>query len=287
MVINNLASNGDKPAPEGGRGFTGVHVGVIGVAATARSTRRYPPRSSWLAMQDYVALLSDRTPMHAVALPLWRGDVGTVASAITGHRTRLSAAFVVGLGASESAAVQRRVAEAAGPLVIAEIDVVTAAQAAAVMAMLRSRGVQRQRARVAMAGAESAPLLGPILIACGIGELTSWHPRDAQHYPLNRLMEHNDIVICPKAAAPMLVAWDRAVTIPHDPFDFGALVLPGLLGALCGHGVTALDVLHLAAAAHAVALVTPTLRVLPELNDPRLVSAIAHHVSQTLTDQHR
>jgi len=194
--------------------------------------------------------------------------MGTVASAITGHRTRLSAAFVVGLGASESAAVQRRVAEAAGPLVIAEIDVVTAAQAAAVMAMLRSRGVQRQRARVAMAGAESAPLLGPILIACGIGELTSWHPRDAQDYPLNRLMEHNDIVICPKAAAPMLVAWDRTLTIPHDPFDFGALVLPGLLGALCGHGVTALDVLHLAAAAHAVALVTPTLRVLPELNDP-------------------
>ncbi len=138
-----------------------------------------------------------------------------------------------------------------------------------------------------MAGVESAPLLGPILIACGIGELTSWHPRDAQHYPLNRLMEHNDIVICPKAAAPMLVAWDRPVTIPHDPFDFGALVLPGLLGALCGHGVAELDVLHLAAAAHAVALVTPSLHVLPELNDPRLVSAIAHHVSQTLTDQHR
>ena len=25
-----------------------------------------------------------------------------------------------------------------------------------------------------MAGAESAPALGPILIACGIGELTTW-----------------------------------------------------------------------------------------------------------------
>ncbi|MGO9551649.1 hypothetical protein [Mycobacterium sp.] len=287
MVTNNLASNGDEPTPEGGPGFTGVDVGVIGVAATATVDPPHPPRSSWLAVQDYVALLSDRTPMHAVALPLSPGDVGAVGSAITGHRTRLSAAFVVGLGAPESAAVQRWVAEAAGQLVIAEIDVVTAAQAGAVMAMLRSRGVQHQRARVAMAGAESAPLLGPILIACGIGELTSWHPRDAQHYPLNRLMEHNDIVICPKAAAPMLVAWDRPVTIPHDPFDFGALVLPGLLGALCGHGVGELDVLHLAAAAHAVALVTPSLHVLPELNDPRLVSAIAHHVSQTLTDQHR
>ena len=111
MVTNNLASNGDEPAPEGGPGFTGVDVGVIGVAATGTVDPTYPPRSSWLAVQDYVALLSDRTPMHAVALPLSPGDVGAVALAITGHRTRLSAAFVVGLGAPESAAVQRRVAE--------------------------------------------------------------------------------------------------------------------------------------------------------------------------------
>ena len=53
-------------------------------------------------------------------------------------------------------------------------------------------------------------------------------------------MEHNDILIDPNAAAPMPLAPDRTVTIPHDPFDFGALVLPGLLGALCGHGVAAL-----------------------------------------------
>ena len=42
--------------------------------------------------------------------------------------------------------MQRRVADTAGPLVIAEIDVVSAALAAAVMTMLRSRGVKRERA---------------------------------------------------------------------------------------------------------------------------------------------
>ena len=127
MVTNNLARSDAERTNEGGRG-TGVDVGVIGVAA-ARTVD--PPVPSWLAMEDYAALIDDRTPMRAVPLPLSRGGVDTVASAITGHPTRLSAVLIVGLAASESAAVQRRVADTAGPLVIAEIDVVSAALAAA------------------------------------------------------------------------------------------------------------------------------------------------------------
>lgn len=63
--------------------------------------------------------------------------------------------------------------------------------------------------------------------------------------------------------------------------------MPGLLGALCGRGVAALHVEHLAAAADVVALLTVTGRVLPELNEPLLVAAIARHVAQTLNDRHR
>ena len=136
-------------------------------------------------------------------------------------------------------------------------------------------------------GRESTPLLGLILIACGIGELTNWRLGDAEAYPLRRLKEHNDIVILPNAAAPMPVALDRTLTIPHDPFKLGGLVLPGLLDALCGHRVAALDVEHLAAAAQAVALITPSGQVLPEMNEPLLVGTIARHVSQTITNQHR
>ena len=287
MVTNSLAGSDDERTNEGSRGFTGIDVGVIGVATARTVDPPFPQRSSWLAVEDYVALIEDRTPMRALPLALSRGGVCTVASAIAGFPTRLSAVLVVGLAASESTAVQRQVADTAGPLVIGEIDIVTAALAAAAITALGSRGVPRERARVVMTGAESAPLLGPILIACGIGDLTNWHNRDAAAYPLNRLMEHNDILIDPNAAAPMQVAPDGTLTIPHDPFEFGALVLPGLLGALCGHGVAALDIEHLAAAANAVARLTPAGQVLPELNEPMLVTAIAHHVSQTITDRHR
>jgi hypothetical protein len=77
------------------------------------------------------------------------------------------------------------------------------------------------------------------------------------------------------------------VTIPPDPFDVGALVLPGLLDALCGHDVTALQVEHLAAAAHALALLAPEGQMLPELTEPLLVPTIARHISQTLTYGHQ
>jgi hypothetical protein len=286
MVTEDVGRSDAEWTDEDSSGFTGVAVGVMGVAAIRTVDPPYPPRSSWLAMQDYVELIEDRTPMRAVPLTLSTGDVPTVVSAITGLRARLSAVLVVGLSAAECAAVQRGVVDAGGPLVIAEIDAVTAALAAAVMRMLRSRGVKRQRARVVMAGAESAPLLGPILIACGIGDLTTWHDRDAPDYALSRLMQHNHVLIAPRAVASR-VAPERTLTIPHDPFDVGALVVPGLLGALCGLDVAALDVEHLAAAALAVAHLTPTGQVLPELDEPLLVTTIARHLSQTLADRHR
>jgi hypothetical protein len=164
---------------------------------------------------------------------------------------------------------------------------VIATLAATVITVLRSRGVPRQRARVVITGTESVPLLGPILIACGIGELTNWHRDDALDYPLGRLMQHNDILVDPNAAVSGPDAWNRTLTIPADPFEFGGLVVPGLLAALCGRGVAALDVEHLVAAAHVVSLLTPAGQLLPELDEPLLVTTIARHISQTLADRHR
>jgi len=156
MVTNGVAGTDDEPTNEGSRGFTGIDVGVIGVATARTVDPPLPQRSSWLAMEDYAAVINERTPMRALLLPLSTGGVWTVASAIAGFPTRLSAALVIGLAASESAAVQRQVTDTAGPLVIGEIDIVTATLAAAVITVLGSRGVPRERARVVMTGTESA-----------------------------------------------------------------------------------------------------------------------------------
>src|SRR5258708_10482875 len=91
MVTDDIARSDHEWSDEDSWGFTGVDVGVIGVAAVRTNDPPHPPRSSWLAMQDYVALIADRTPMHAVPLPLSTGDVPKVVSAITGPRARVSA----------------------------------------------------------------------------------------------------------------------------------------------------------------------------------------------------
>jgi hypothetical protein len=286
MVTDDLATGGGDWTGGDSRELIGVDIGVVGVGDIRTVDPPHPPRSSWLAMEDYVDLIADRTPMRALPLPLSTGDVPTVVSAITGARARLSAVLVVGLSAAESAAVAHRVADAGGPLVIAEIDAVTAALAAVVITMLRSRGLRRDQARVVLTGTESAPQLGPTLIGCGIAELTTWRRDDAQDYPLSRLMQHNDILVDPRAAAFVPHAWDRTVSIPRDPFEFGALVVPGLLAGLCRRGVAALDIEHLVAAAHVLALLTPPDQLLPELDEPLLVATIARHISQTLTGRH-
>jgi malic enzyme len=65
-------------------------------------------------------------------------------------------------------------------------------------------------------------------------------------------------------------------------FDLATLALPGLLSALCGHDCSVLTVDALAAAARAIALITPADRTLPDPQHRLLVSAVARHVSRTL-----
>lgn len=233
-------------------------------------------------MEEYGALIEGRTPMRALPMPLSRPDVGVVTSAIASLPAQVSAALVIGLPEPATADVQRRLAEHAGPLVISEIDAVTAALAAAALTMLRTRGIPPPRARVVLADADATPLLAPILIACGIGELTAWRECDASEYPLHRLMEHNDILIDPDGAAKRLAPPRTTLSLPHDLFDYGALVVPGLLGALCGHGVAVLDIAHLGATALTLTALSATGKLLPELNAPRLLSAIARNVSLTV-----
>jgi len=192
--------------------------------------------------------------------------------------------FVVGTGSSESARVQRTVASLKGPVVISELDVVAAALGAAAISALRCRGVAPRRGRIVVTGAEVLPWLGPLLLAAGGGMLTSWNKRDAQAYPLRGIMAHNDILIDLAGTAPNTCAPGRTLTLPREPFDYGALVLPGLLSALCGRNCASLTIDVLAACARGLALVTSPDRIMPALDDPLLVPAVAREVARALGD---
>jgi hypothetical protein len=257
--------------------LSGMEVGVVGVAAS-----RFQPCPEWTAMDNYAALISSRTPLRAVRLPLPRSDARTVVSRITDPPWPLSAVFVVGLGSSDSATVQRRAADQGGPLVITELDLVTVALAAAALGTLRQRRIVPRQGRIVVTNAERAPRLGPTILAASGGSVTGWRERDAAAYPLCRVMCHNDVLIDLAGTAPHSVAPGRILTLPSALFDYGALVLPGLLSAVCGRGEKCLTLDTLACCVRALASVTPSSDVLPELNQRLLIPAITRQVARTL-----
>jgi len=94
--------------------------------------------------EDYVELIADRTPMRAVPMPLSTREPAHGGVGHHGLPARLSAVLVVGLSARSRPQCNAGSPTAGDRAVIAHIDAVTAASAAAVMTILRSRGVKRR-----------------------------------------------------------------------------------------------------------------------------------------------
>lgn len=284
-VTNNHNDGRSGRADLAGLMIPDIDVAVVGVcAARTRTAPSARTRTPWTAMEDYAALVRARTPIRPLRLPLTTGAPREVADRIAGLPHRVSAAFLTGLGWADSLTVQRAVAERGGPLVITETDLLTVTLVASTITTLRHRRVPPRTGRVVIAGVNPAPLLAPVLMASGVGNLSSWHERDAQALPLRRVMEHHDVLIDLGGSADDQVAPSRTVRPPDDPFTDGALVLPGLLSAVCGHGALGLTVDVIAACVRALALITPVDRVLPALDDRLLVSAVARHAGRTLGD---
>ncbi|WP_208722210.1 hypothetical protein [Rhodococcus qingshengii] len=259
-----------------------VDVAVVGVAAARSHRAAVRTRSPWEAMEDYAAMICDRTALHAVRLPLATADVNTVIARVLSLQPRISAAFVVGLDAPAATAVQHGVAERGGPLVVTEIDVVTATLTAMTISALRNLVVGPRVGQVVITGAHRAPMLGPTLLMSGVAGISSWRTSDAHQFPLRRLMEHNDVLVDLDGCVGDSVPARQVVSMPGDTFEHGAVVLPGLLGVLCGHGVTVLTAEMIAACARSLALIAPVGCTLPSADERMLLSSIARQVTKSL-----
>lgn len=239
-------------------------------------------RSCWVAMEDYRRLLRERTAVRALAVPLTESRPHPVATRITELPENIAAVFLIGLGAAESASVQSITAAIGGRLVISETDTLTASMAAAAVTALRSKGIPPGRGRIAVNGADRAPRLAQVLLRCGAASVTTSRENTLHGPAIRTLMIDHDIVVDPTGRDSMWAVPGRTITVPADPFPYAALALPGLLGALCGHGTTRITIDALTAAARAIALITPIHRPLPDIRDHRLVTAVAGYVSRVL-----
>lgn len=281
--MTNEEDRHDTRGPAGGAALQlpGIDAAVVtvGEASSGRS-RTTPQRSPWTAMEQYAGLIRNRTPIRVLRLPMTTSDAPLVASRIVALAPRVSVAFVTGLGAQESSRVKGEVCARGGPLILTEIDAVTAALAATAISVLRRRGCAPRSGHVVVNGPEVAPLLGPTLMKCGIGQITNWHGGDAQAFPLRRLMERNDVLIDLAGNTADTDAPGRTVHYPADPFTLGQLVVPGLISALCGHEAREVTSEVLAATARALALTTPSGQALPAPDDGLVTRAIARQIGR-------
>lgn len=114
MATNNLTHSGGA-AVETGPDVTAVDVGVIGVTTPRGPSCPHETRAQgvdrWArpAMEDYAALVRDRTPLRAGCLPLARGGADTVAARLAALPARVSAVFIIEMSPSEAACVHQTV----------------------------------------------------------------------------------------------------------------------------------------------------------------------------------
>jgi hypothetical protein len=172
----------------------------------------------------------------------------------------------------------------AGLPVVTDQDTTAIALTAALLTALARAGRTPQASRVVIAGAHTMPMLCPVLLAVGIGDITTWNPADALAFPLRRIAADADAVInlvggggrfaWPRHSAPAVIVPDTA----RDPL----LALPALLQVLAQHPQARLtsEVQH--ACAVALAAATPPGEQLPRRPDHHLTRQIADAATQAL-----
>ena len=203
------------------------------------------------------------------------GDAATLVDAI-GEMGAAGAIFLTDVAADRARQTQRAVADGGGPVVLTDQDATAMAVTASLLTELARAGLRPTRSRVVITGAPTAPLLRPLLIAAGIGEIDSWTAWDAGGSGLNRFVYGADAVIDLIGRASHKLHFDRAqpVIIGPGPRMDRCLSTPGLLMAILRSSArqVGIDVYH--ACVLTLLASTPAHRLLPQ-PDSDLAETIA------------
>ncbi|ORI15444.1 hypothetical protein [Rhodococcus sp. 1168] len=242
-----------RHAERSGSGVSAA-VAVVGIhESSPRSRQAHDSVRGRVAMEEYAAVIGNLTSLRVTRLSLADCTETDVVDRLCAVDANVGIALVVGMNAAHSQAIARHVDGRGGPAVVTEIDLATATMAASVLSTLSHRGISPSRGRVILACPERAPLLGPVLIECGVGSVTSWSIHDAQDFSLRRLLTHNDVLVdLSDSESRVGGEIEGSITLGSDPVAAVSLALTGLLDALDRRTLPRVDVPVLAACARAL-----------------------------------
>ena len=175
---------------------------------------------------------------------------------------------------------------ASGSPVVTDQDTTAIALSVALLTTLGRKGRAPQASRVVIAGAQSMPILCPLLMVAGLGDITTWNPADAVAFPLHRIAAGTDAVIdvvgATNLSGSFATAAEPAVITPDEAVH-PLLALPGLLRVLTQIPNAQLDIEVYLTCALALVMATPPDEDLPHSDHAladRIVDAVATALQQ-------
>ncbi|EME61677.1 hypothetical protein [Amycolatopsis decaplanina] len=267
-------------------------LAIVGDGSALPGTAASDPGAVLAALETDVRLLRDHTALDPFRVAVTARDAAELASALRALPSAVTAIFLARTEPVRARAVQRDLARGGRIPVITEYDTLAIGLAAAVLVTLRRAEVAPHKARVVVAGAGTVPLLVPLLMACGVGDIASWREGDAVGFPLSVISRDASVVVdlldVAMAPRPAFEAdATQVVLTAGDPVGH-LLALPGLLravreGPIAGQAGDLFEHLDAhRACAQALAGLTPVDRVLPDLADPDLTHRVARAVTEAL-----
>lgn len=219
------------------------------------------------------ATVAELARVPTVPVPVPPGGGAELAACVRQLPDDVAAAFLTRVDPARARAAQRDLERAGGRQALSEEDTAAIALAAACLGHLRRVDRDPAAARVLVAGAAGMPGLGPLLMGCGVFDISLWNRADERWFPLRRAARDADVVIGlldrPTLA---VIAADRpdGSVIPHPGPAGRTPAAPGVLRALTRYpaGLVELGVDLYRDCALAIADATPDLR------DPGLITGL-------------
>ena len=260
-----------------------ISDGSADMSAEMSAELAEPRGALGLVLRRYAALIRETAGLttHVVTLETSTpaGFAGLFSAALAGVGDEVAAVF---LPHTDPARARLVASSPTGPLVLTEWDSTAIALTATLCTTLAGAGRTAGASRVVIAGTERLPMLAPLLVAAGVGDLTAWRASDAAGFPLRRVAAGANVVINLLGELPAIAALradhpDLVVITPdagRDPL----LALPGLLRAAVLAPRLELDIEVAYAAALALVMATPPLATLPPGPDRGLSDQVADAV---------
>lgn len=235
-----------------------------------------------------VALLAALADLDSVVVPLVADGATAAATAVRSTLPPdIAAVYLTGIDPRHTDAIQHELARTLAVPVITSEQTTAIAMTVAVLNLLAQAGKSPLAGRLVIVGTSPMPTLCPLLVAVGIGDLTTWHPADSLAFPLRRIARLADAVIDPVGDGVPLVEPpsdpDQPPLIAGGDPVYPLLALPGLLSAVLRAPARPPDIDTFYACVLALITCTPPGELLPSLLDPDLTPTVTRIAIAALT----